>query len=161
MTGRWGVGVLAAALLVGAAGAQSPRLAPDFTRSDLSQHAVSLRRLRGHVVLLNFWATWCGPCLAEMPVFAQWQREYASRGLQVVGVSMDDDAAPVKKVAARLALDYPVVIGDARLGKAYGDVLGLPVTFLIGRDGAILKRYDGAADLKAVERDVESALRRR
>lgn len=145
------------------AGAQSnpertPKLAPVLTRPDLTGHPVPVGALRGHVVLLNFWATWCGPCLAEMPVFTGWQKEYESRGLNVIGVSMDDDEAPVKKVVARLHLDYPVAMGDAKLGSAYGGVLGLPVTFLIARDGAILRRYEGAANLTSMQHDVEAAL---
>lgn len=136
-----------------------PHVATDFTRTDLAGKPVHLAALRGHVVLLNFWATWCAPCLAEMPVFSNWQREEQTHGVYVIGVSMDDDAAAAHAVVKRLALPYPVMMGDAPLATAYGGVLGLPVTFLIDRHGTILKRYDGAADLATMHRDLLQALR--
>jgi peroxiredoxin len=132
--------------------------APDFTRTDLSGRALRLDALRGKVVLLNFWATWCAPCQLEMPVFSAWQREYGSQGLAVVGVSMDDDAATARRVVERLKVDYPVTMGDARLGMRYGGVLGLPLTFLIDRDGVVRERFQGVTDAKAIEKQVQALL---
>lgn len=132
--------------------------APEFAKRDLQGRMVSLARLRGKVVLLNFWATWCAPCEAEMPVFAVWQREYGARELQVIGVSMDDSQAPARRLAARLQLDYPILMGDAKLGERYGGVLGLPLTFLIDRKGVVRRRIQGAADLKAVQKQVQQLL---
>lgn len=125
--------------------------APEFARPGLSGGRVDVASHRGKVVLLNFWATWCAPCRVEMPVFAAWQRRYGPRGLQVIGISMDDDAAPVRRLAARLKLDYPIAIGDASLGEQYGGVLGLPVTYLIGRNGVVRAEFEGEANLKAME----------
>ncbi len=132
--------------------------APQFARRGISGQTIDLGRLRGKVVLLNFWATWCGPCEAEMPIFAAWQREYGPDGLQVIGISMDDDDATARRFVQKLKLDYPVAMGDARLGKQYGGVLGLPMTFLIGRDGKVLAEYQGETDLKAMEARVKEAL---
>lgn len=112
---------------------------------------MDLRRLRGKVVLLNFWATWCAPCLTEMPVFSAWQRRYGPQGLQVVGISMDDSEVPVRKVVLRLKLDYPVAMGDVKLGELYGGVLGLPLTYLIDRHGIVRADFQGTADLKQIE----------
>jgi cytochrome c biogenesis protein CcmG/thiol:disulfide interchange protein DsbE len=136
------------------------RAAPDFTRTDLDGKSLSLRSYRGQVVLLNFWATWCGPCLVEIPVFAAWQNAYSAAGLQIVGVSMDDDAAPVKKVYEKYHLNYPVVMGDAQLGERFGGVLGLPLSYLIDQDGRIVGRYQGELNLKDLEGRIKSLLSR-
>ena len=79
------------------------RIAPDFTRQTLDGKPIRLASYKGKVVLLNFWATWCGPCLTEIPRFNTWQTKYAPQGLQILGVSMDDDSAPVQKAERSLA----------------------------------------------------------
>jgi peroxiredoxin len=137
------------------------RIAPDFSRQDLNRGTVSLAALRGKVVLLNFWATWCEPCLNEVPRFAEWQEKYGSGGLQIVGVSMDDDEPPVAAFYREHKLNYPVVMGDEKLGELYGGVLGLPVTFLIDRRGKIRFRHDGETDLNLIEREIRKLLSER
>lgn len=137
----------------------SHRTAPRFSRTDLNGKTITLSRYRGSVVLLNFWATWCGPCLIEMPVFASWQQRYAPQQFQVIGVSMDNTATGVKATVKKLNVKYPVLMGDASLGTAYGGILGLPVTFLIDRRGRIVHRYEGAEDLKQMEADLQSVLK--
>jgi peroxiredoxin len=134
------------------------RKAPEFVRRDLNGGTVSLAHLRGKVVLVNFWAVWCAPCQAEMPVFASWQRKYGPQGLQVVGISMDDHEAPVRKVVARLKLDYPIAMGDVKLGELYGGVLGLPLTYLIDRNGVVRARFQGASDLNVMENQIRQLL---
>ncbi len=134
------------------------KAAPEFVRTDLAGRRIDLKDYRGKVVLLNFWATWCAGCQIELPKFAMWQKEYGAAGLQIVGVSMDDSAAPVRRTVRRLNLDFPVVMGDARLGDAYGGVLGLPVTYLIDRDGRIVAQIKGEADLAALESRVKRLL---
>jgi cytochrome c biogenesis protein CcmG, thiol:disulfide interchange protein DsbE len=155
---------LLAGLCVAVAGAQSAfaaqsllnRKAPEFTRKDFNGQTLDLAEFRGKVVLLNFWATWCAPCQLEMPVFAAWQRKYGPQGFEVIGVSMDDDAAPARRLVARLHLNYPVAMGDARLGARYGGVFGLPMTFLIDRTGVVRAQFQGETDLKLIERRVEA-----
>jgi len=136
------------------------RVAPDFTRNDLRGKPLSLHSYRGKLVLLSFWATWCEPCLAEIPVFTAWQDTYRAAGLQIVGVSMDDDSAPVKRAYEKFHLNYPVVMGDAQLGELFGGVLGLPLNYLIDMDGRVVGRYQGEVDLKKLELQVKSLLPR-
>ena len=132
--------------------------APDFALRDLDGHPLSLSTFRGKVVLLNFWATWCAPCKLEMPVFAAWQRQYGPQGLEVIGISMDDDAAPARRMIKQLKLNYPVVMGDERLGARYGGVLGLPLTFLIDRKGIVRARFQGETDTRVIEQQLKSLL---
>jgi cytochrome c biogenesis protein CcmG, thiol:disulfide interchange protein DsbE len=131
--------------------------APNFSRSDLSHRKIVLSSYRGKVILLNFWATWCGPCLMEMPTFAEWQKQYGSGDFQVIGISMDDATPEVIATVSRLKLNYPVLMGDEYLGAAYGGVLGLPVTFLIDRNGKIRARYQ-VASLTRMNRDIQNLL---
>jgi cytochrome c biogenesis protein CcmG/thiol:disulfide interchange protein DsbE len=125
--------------------------APDFSRSDLAGTAIRLKNYRGKVVLLNFWATWCGPCLAEIPRFSGWQRQYGPEGLQILGVSMDDDSPPVKRAVRKYKITYPVLMGDQYLGELYGGVFGLPLSYIIDPSGHIIGRYQGEADLTQME----------
>jgi peroxiredoxin len=132
--------------------------APEFTRRDLSGANLDLASFRGKVVLLDFWATWCAPCLVEMPVFAQWQREYGPQGLQIIGISMDDDPAPARRAYAKHSLNYPVAMGDAKLGELYGGVFGLPLTYLIDREGKIRAQFQGETDPKIIEKKMKALL---
>jgi peroxiredoxin len=134
--------------------------APAFSRTDLRRKPVNLMAYRGKVVLLNFWATWCEPCLTELPRFRDWQRRYGARGLQVIAISMDDEESPVQDVYRKQSLNFPVVIGDEKLGELYGGVLGVPVTFLIDQEGKIRLKQDGAVDLDAIERAILKLLPR-
>jgi cytochrome c biogenesis protein CcmG/thiol:disulfide interchange protein DsbE len=158
---RRAVAAAAISLLCAAAAAKQPgEEAPDFSRADLAGRPLHLADYRGKLILLNFWASWCGPCLAEMPRFSRWQRTYGANGLQVIGVSMDDDSAPVRALLQRQPVAYPIALGDAKLGDLYGGVMGLPLTYLIGPDGRILARYAGDGDLAAMERMIASSIRR-
>lgn len=127
------------------------KLAPEFVRNDIHGQRVDLASFQGRVVLLTFWATWCAPCQVEMPHFVRWQQELGPQGLQVVAISMDDDAAPVVSLARKRNVDYPVIMGDEQLGTLYGGVLGLPITFLIDRHGAIAAVFKGDSNLGAMK----------
>jgi cytochrome c biogenesis protein CcmG, thiol:disulfide interchange protein DsbE len=138
-------------------GAGTGRIAPEFSRVDLNHRRIVLSSYRGKIVLLNFWATWCEPCLVEMPTFVEWQRQFGSRNFQVIGISMDDAAPEVRATVFKLKLNYPVLMGDEHLGADYGGVLGLPVTFLIDRDGKIQARYQGES-LTRIHSEIQSLL---
>ena len=132
--------------------------APEFVRRDLNRRRLDLNGYRGKVVLLNFWATWCAPCQVEMPSFVAWEDKYGPRGLQVIGISMDDDPALVHAAYRKLKLNYPVAMGDVKLGDLYGGVLGLPMTFLIDRHGEIIAEFQGETDLNRIETQLQSLL---
>lgn len=132
--------------------------APSFSRVDLDRRQINLADYHGKVVLLNFWATWCGPCLTEMPRFVAWQRGYGGQGLQVIGVSMDDDPQPVRTAYRKYRLNYPVVMGDEKLGELYGGILGLPVTFLIDAKGTIRFEHQGTVDLNTIQNEIRKLL---
>jgi peroxiredoxin len=134
--------------------------APALARTSLDHQTVDLAALRGRVVLLNFWATWCASCLVEMPRFAEWESKYRADGLTVIGVSMDDDSDPAAAMAHKLRLNYPVVMGDEHLGLQYGGVLGLPVTYLIDRQGLIRARFQGGSHVEAIETSIRKLLSR-
>ena len=131
--------------------------APNFSRVDLTHRKIVLSSYRGKIVLLNFWATWCEPCLTEMPTFVEWQKQYGSQNFQVIGISMDDTVPEVIATVSRLKLDYPVLMGDEYLGADYGGVLGLPVTFLIDRHGKIQARYQGTSLIR-IHSDIQKLL---
>jgi peroxiredoxin len=96
-----------------------------------------------------------------MPRFIGWQSHYGPQGLQIVGVSMDDDEAPVRAMTQNRGVNYPVLMGDAKLARSYGGILGLPVTFLIDRNGRIAAKFKGESDLGAMERAVKRLLNTR
>jgi cytochrome c biogenesis protein CcmG, thiol:disulfide interchange protein DsbE len=132
--------------------------APAFSLVDLDGGHFRLSGYKGKVVLVNFWATWCTPCQEEMPRFVRFQREYGSKGFQVIGISMDDSDGPVRTFTSKLKVNYPVAMGTTKVAQSYGGVLGLPITYLIGRDGRIVKRYDGTVNLDAMEREIRALL---
>lgn len=129
-------------------------IAPDFILNDLNGKPATLSSYRGKVVLLDFWATWCDPCRDEIPRFIALQDKYRDRGLRIVGVSMDDTPEPVREFQQQFKMNYPVVMGSARIGELYGGILGLPVAFLIGPDGRIYSKHFGATDTAVFEREI-------
>ena len=133
-------------------------LAPDFTLPQLDGHDLRLSSYQGKVVLLDFWATWCYPCREEIPHLVELQRKYSDRGLQIIGVSMDDSSEPVGPFCQEFHMNYPVVMGTAKTGALFGGVMGLPITFLIGRDGRIYFKHIGATDVAVFEKEIKSLL---
>lgn len=131
--------------------------APAFQLKTFAGKPVALADFRGHVVLLDFWATFCAPCVKALPELQALHTRHASRGFAVVGVTVDDRAALVKKATSRAKVSYPIVQATPEVWNAY-KVTALPSVILIGRDGKIVKRYGGEADHAAMLADIERAL---
>ena len=133
--------------------------APDFTLESLDGKNMRLSDFRGKAVLLNFWATWCGPCKVEMPWFVDFQKEYAQQGLQIVGVAMDDSSKEdIAKFAKDMGVNYPVLLGKEAVGDEYGGVPALPESFFIGRDGKIVDKIIGLKGKSEIEDSIKKAL---
>jgi cytochrome c biogenesis protein CcmG/thiol:disulfide interchange protein DsbE len=132
--------------------------APDFSLTDLAGNKLRLSDYRGHVVLLDFWATWCDPCKEEIPHFVAMQNRYGPQGLQVIGISMDDDEKLAREFQVQFKMNYPVAMGSAPLADQYGGILGLPITFVIDRSGRIVSRHVGATDPSVFEAEIQRLL---
>jgi thiol-disulfide isomerase/thioredoxin len=129
----------------------------DFKLKDLDGKEVSLASFKdpNKVVLLNFWATWCGPCKAEIPGFVELQEKYKDK-LTIVGYSVDDTAELAKKYAAEYKMNYPIVLGEGRedVQDAYGPIWGIPATFIISKDGRVCRKHMGIAPKAVFEKEV-------
>src|ERR1700758_3993601 len=134
--------------------------APDFTLEKLNGGNLKLSDLRGKAVLLNFWATWCGPCKIETPWLVEMQNQYGHQGLQVIGVAMDDSGKDeISKFAKDMGVNYPVLLGKEAVGDEYGGVPALPESFFIGRDGKIVDRIIGLKGKAEIEDAIKKALK--
>src|SRR5437899_150779 len=139
--------------------AKERKPAPNFALKDANGKVVRLSDYRGKVVLLDFWATWCGPCKIEIPWFMEMQRKNKDRGFEVLGVSMDDEGwEVVKPFLADVGVNYRVVIGNDATAQSYGGVDALPTTFLIDRSGKIAAVHVGLASKKDFEDGIETLL---
>jgi len=122
--------------------------APDFTLQSINDSSYTLSNMEGKVVLINFWATWCGPCRMEIPEFNQLHKSYHKKGLEILGVSVSDNKKQLKNFAKSFAVDYPLLYGGVRdinkIMKDYGGVYAVPSTFLVGKKGSIIWKYPGA-----------------
>lgn len=131
------------------------QLAPDFSLKDADGKTVKLSDYRGKVVLLNFWATWCGPCKIEIPWFIDFQQQYKDRDFAILGVSLDDDGwKSVKPYVAEKKINYRVMIGTEEVTNLYGGVDALPTTVLIDRSGRIAKVHTGLAGKDEYQREI-------
>ena len=143
--------------------------APGFTLEDLSGNKVSLASYKGKAVLINFWATWCGPCKIETPWLVELRNQYASQGFEILGVSTDDldydnpktlakDKAEIAQSAQRLGIDYPVLIDGATLDKPYGGLDELPTSFFVDRNGIVVAAQLGLTSKAEIEANIRKAL---
>ncbi len=133
--------------------------APAFALKDLRGRTVKLSDFKGKVLLINFWATWCAPCLVEMPDLVKLQKEYESRGLQIVGITYPPmDRKDVKSVARKLKINYPIVFGTNKVSAAYYATSALPTTIIVDRDGKIRGRVLGILFPEEFERSIKPLL---
>lgn len=133
--------------------------APEFALKDADGRTVRLSDYRGKVVLLNFWATWCGPCKIEIPWFNEFQQQHRERGLVVLGISMDEEGWDViKPFVTALKVNYRILLGDETVADLYGGVSSLPTSFLIDRQGKIASVHVGLVSKSVYEREIEELL---
>jgi len=132
----------------------------NFTLKDIDGKDVKLASLKGKVVLLDFWATWCEPCKMEIPWFAEFQTKYGARGFQAIGVSVDDTVEKLKPYVAKYKMNYPVLVGlnHDDIQNAYGPLWGIPVTAVISRDGKICAKHSGISSKQNFQKEIESLL---
>ena len=133
--------------------------APDFELPGIDGKSLKLSDLRGKAVLLNFWATYCGPCKIEMPWFVELQKEYGPQGFQVVGVAMDDASTEdIAKFAKEMGVNYPILVGKESVGESYGGVNVLPTTFFVDRSGKLIAREFGLQSRSVFVDNIKKAL---
>jgi thiol-disulfide isomerase/thioredoxin len=139
------------------------KVAPlQFTLKDMNGVDVKLAAFKGKPIVINFWATWCGPCRAEIPSLVQLQRQYGDEGQDVVilGISVDDPIEKLKPYASEMKINYPLLVGNGRedVQEAFGPLWGIPVTVFVDREGKIAKRHSGIASKEQFEREIKALL---
>ncbi|PYR26433.1 MAG: alkyl hydroperoxide reductase [Acidobacteria bacterium] len=132
----------------------------DFTLKDINNQDVRLASLKGKVILLDFWATWCGPCKIEIPWFIEMQNKYGSSGLRVVGISVDDTLDKLKPFVSQMKMNYTVLQGldHDDVQDAFGPIFGVPVTLVISREGKICTRHMGLGSKPDFENAIKALL---
>jgi len=141
---------------------------PDVTFKNLQGQDVSLSSLKGKVVIVNFWATWCEPCRVEIPWMIGFQQKYADKGLTILGVAMDDEGKSVVAPYVQstqfdvgghsMTMNYPIVLGNDDIAAKFGGLLGFPTTIVISRDGKVQKRFIGLADEAELDKQIKALL---
>jgi peroxiredoxin len=165
------MGLLAVPLMLKSAGRGEEKLANaskagkgetaanlDLTLKDMNGAAVRLADYKGQVIVLNFWATWCGPCQTEIPELVRTYAKYKEKGVVVLGVSIDDSAETLRAYAPQKQMNYPVLLMQNDVDEAYGPIFGVPITFFIGRDGTINRKHFGPVSKEQVDREIEALL---
>jgi thiol-disulfide isomerase/thioredoxin len=141
---------------------------PNVTFDDLQGNRVTLASMKGKVVLVNFWATWCEPCRGEIPILIGMQTQYGPKGFTTLGVAMDEEGKKVVDPYVHttqfnvggqpMTMNYPIVLGSDDIATQFGGLLGMPTSYLISRDGKIAKKYVGALNEAQIKKDVETQL---
>jgi thiol-disulfide isomerase/thioredoxin len=148
--------VALSSMLLGQSGKPAPRL----ELNDIEGRALRLSDYKGKVVLLNFWATWCAPCRAEMPDLVKWQREYKNRGLQVIGITYPpEELAEVREFIKSIKVNYPVALGEEQTKAIFDKGETLPVTVVIDKKGMVREVIQGIIFPEEFERKVKPLLR--
>jgi thiol-disulfide isomerase/thioredoxin len=147
---------------------EAPANEPVVSFKDLQGNNVSLATLKGKVLFVDFWATWCEACQVEMPSLIELQKRYEDKGSTILGVAMDEEGKSVvepfvqktqyKTDAGPVTMNFPIVIGDDDIATKFGGLIGMPSSFLISRDGKIVKKYVGVASRDALEKEIRSLL---
>jgi thiol-disulfide isomerase/thioredoxin len=146
----------------------APTDAPTIALKDLNDQDVTLAQYKGKVVLVNFWATWCGPCKVEIPWMIEFQQKYGPRGFTVLGVSMDEDGKKAVQPfldkerfdvnGQKVAMNYPIVFGSDAIAEKFGGVMGLPTSMLYTRDGKKIRTIVGLVNHDEISKVIEGLL---
>ena len=137
---------------------RNPDVAPEFQLDGLDGKPLSLASVRGKVVLLNFWATWCGPCRAEIPDLIALQEKYSGK-LQIIGLTVDeDDAGVVREAVARTGINYPVAMTSPEIRMKYGGIAALPTSFVLDAQGRVMQKHEGLRDPLLYETEIRALL---
>jgi thiol-disulfide isomerase/thioredoxin len=136
------------------------KAAPAFTLATLDGKKVSLADYKGRPVLVNFWATWCGPCKVEMPWFEQFRKQYAAQGFEILGLTDDYDAGKetISKVVVKAGVTYPILLTDGKVQTAYGGFDVLPVSFYIDRNGVIVTETAGLGSRDQIDANIRKTI---
>jgi thiol-disulfide isomerase/thioredoxin len=135
------------------------KAAPAFTLVNLEGKKVSLADYKGRPVVVNFWATWCGPCKLEMPWFEEFRQKYQAQGFEILGIAEDDAAKDeIAKTAKKAAVTYPILLTDGKVAPAYGGVDMLPTSFYVDRKGLVVTETVGLASKDEVEANIQKLL---
>ncbi len=130
----------------------------DFVVKDMNNASVKMADYKGKVLLLNFWATWCGPCKIEIPAFVELYDQYKDKGLVIAGVSIDDGPDALQAFAKEWRMKYPILMMQSDVEDAYGPFYGIPTSFLIARDGSICTKHIGPATKQQFEQEIKALL---
>ena len=147
---------------------ESKSFSVDFTVKDLEDRDVTLSQFKGKVVLVNFWATWCGPCRIEIPWLMEFQQKYNARGFTVLGVAMDEEGKSTvvpfvgrerfKVYGMPQPMNYPILLGNDATADKFGGLLGFPTSVLVSKDGRVVKRVDGLVSYDEIDKAIQSQL---
>jgi len=130
----------------------------DLTFKDMNGGEVRLADYKGRVILVNVWATWCGPCELEIPELVEAYAKYKDKGVVILGVSLDDSAETLRAYAPKKQMTYPLLLWEDAFEDAYGPIVGVPITFFIGRDGTISRRHFGPVSKEGLDREIKALL---
>lgn len=137
---------------------RNPDPAPDFKLTGLDDKPITIADFKGKVILLNFWATWCGPCRAEVPDLVELQNKYKDQ-LQIIGLVVDDDDQDaIKKFVAEFGINYPVAVATAKMRVEYGGIPALPTSFVLDTEGRVVQKHEGLRDPVLYEVEIRSLL---
>ena len=133
--------------------------APDFILSTTKGNTLTLSQFKGKVIILDFWATWCPLCKAEIPDFVELQNEYKDKGLLIIGVSLDNNPDAVNQFINEMQINYPIVMGNDKIVQDYGGIRGIPTTFVINKKGDIHTKFIGYRPKNIFEDEIKKLLK--